>query len=132
MEITAPQHGVEQFHPGPPGQVVVAGTGLRPRGRLAGLAQAADRRCRADQAERLDGGRHLVARLDSDWARLTEPDFSEASSRLRRLARTYLLTYEMAGEQAWDAPRDPAWTLREIAEHVSGVSAYAEFVGNLR
>jgi hypothetical protein len=70
--------------------------------------------------------------LDSDWARLTEPDFSEASSRLRRLARTYLLTYEMAGEEAWDGPRDPAWTLREIAEHVSGVSAYAEYVGNLR
>ena len=67
-----------------------------------------------------------------DWARLTEPDFSEASSRLRRLARTYLLIYEMAGEEAWDAPRDPAWTLREIAEHVSGVSAYAEYVGNLR
>src|SRR6185437_15777853 len=34
--------------------------------------------------------------------RITEPDFSEASSRLRRLARTYLLTYEMAGEEAWD------------------------------
>ena len=70
--------------------------------------------------------------LDSDWARLTEPDFDEASSRLRRLARTYLLTYEMAGPDAWDAPRGPAWTLREIAEHVSGVCAYAEYVGNLR
>ncbi len=70
--------------------------------------------------------------LDSDWARLTEPDFDEAFSRLRRLARTYLLTYEMAGPDAWDAPRDPAWTLREIAKHVSGVCAYAEYVGNLR
>jgi hypothetical protein len=70
--------------------------------------------------------------LDSDWGRLTEPDFDEASSRLRRLARTYLLTYEMAGQEAWDASRSPAWTLREIAEHVSGVSAYAEYVGNLR
>jgi hypothetical protein len=70
--------------------------------------------------------------LDSDWARLTEPDFDEASSRLRRLARTYLLTYEMAGPAAWDVPREPAWTLREIAEHVSGVCAYAEYVGNLR
>ena len=70
--------------------------------------------------------------LDSDWARLTEPDFDEASSRLRRLARTYLLIYEIAGEEAWDASRSPAWTLREIAEHVSGVSAYAEYVGNLR
>ena len=44
----------------------------------------------------------------------------------------YLLTYEMAGPAAWDAPRDPAWTLREIAEHVSGVCAYAEYAGNLR
>jgi hypothetical protein len=69
--------------------------------------------------------------LDSDWARLTEPDFDEVASRLRRLARTYLLTYEMAGPATWDAPRDPAWTLREIAVHVSGVTAYAEFVGNL-
>ncbi len=69
--------------------------------------------------------------LDSDWARLTEPDFDEASSRLLRLARTYALTYEMAGPAAWDAPRDPAWTLREIAEHVSEVWAYAEYVGNL-
>jgi hypothetical protein len=38
----------------------------------------------------------------------------------------------MAGPDAWDAPRDPAWTLRKIAEHVSGVGAYAEYVGNLR
>jgi hypothetical protein len=63
---------------------------------------------------------------------LIELDFDEASSRLRRLGRTYLLTYEMAGPAAWDAPRDPAWTLREIAEHVSGVYGYAEYVGNLR
>ena len=69
--------------------------------------------------------------LDADWARLTEPDFDEAQSRLRRLARTYLLTYEMAGQDQWDAPRDPAWSLREIADHVSGVSAYAEYVGRL-
>ena len=33
-------------------------------------------------------------------ARLTEPDFDEASSRLRRLARSYLLAYEMAGPAA--------------------------------
>jgi hypothetical protein len=69
--------------------------------------------------------------LDADWARLTEPDFDEAQSRLRRLARTYLLTYEMAGPAQWDAPRDPAWSLREIADHVSHVYAYAEYVGRL-
>jgi len=38
----------------------------------------------------------------------------------------------MAGPAAWDTPRDPAWTLREIAEHVSGVYVYAEYAGNLR
>lgn len=40
--------------------------------------------------------------------------------------------HAMAGPAAWDAPREPAWTLREIAEHVSGVTACAEFAGNLR
>jgi hypothetical protein len=49
-------------------------------------------------------------------ARLTEPDFDEASSRLRRLAPSYLLAYEIAGPAAWDGPRDPAWTLRQPAE----------------
>jgi hypothetical protein len=33
-------------------------------------------------------------------ARLTEPDFDEASCRLRRRARGYLLAYEMAGPAA--------------------------------
>jgi len=35
----------------------------------------------------------------------------------------------MAGPAAWDTPRNPAWTLREIAEHVSGVYVYAEYAG---
>ena len=38
----------------------------------------------------------------------------------------------MAGPAAWDAPRDPAWTLREIAEYVSAVRAYADYAGHLR
>ena len=69
--------------------------------------------------------------MTDNRARLTEPDFDEASSRLRRLARSYLLADEMAGPAAWDGPRDPAWTLRRPAEHVSGVYACAEYVGNL-
>jgi hypothetical protein len=69
--------------------------------------------------------------LDADWARLTEADFDEACSRLRRLGRSYVLIYEVTGPAAWDEPRDPAWTLREIAEHVSHVDAYAEEVGRL-
>jgi hypothetical protein len=69
--------------------------------------------------------------LDADWARFTEPDYDEACSRLRRLARWYVLRYEAAGAAAWDEPRAGAWTLREIAEHVAGVRYYAEQVGAL-
>jgi hypothetical protein len=63
---------------------------------------------------------------DADWARFTEPDYDGACSRLRRLARWYVLRYENSGEQAWDEPRPGAWTLREIAAHVAGVQYYAE------
>ena len=69
--------------------------------------------------------------LDSDWARLTEADYDEACSRLRRLGRWYVLRYEAAGPDAWDEPRGGEWTLREIAEHVAGVRYYAEQVGSL-
>jgi len=89
--------------------------------------------------------------FDTDWSRFTEADFDEACSRLRRLARWYVLRYQAAGEAAWDEPRSgmggaagsgltlggaagsglTEWTLREIAEHVAGVTWYAEQVGSL-
>jgi hypothetical protein len=69
--------------------------------------------------------------LDADWARFTELDFDEARSRLGRLGRWYVLRYDSAGPAAWDAPRGEAWTLRQIAEHVSNVTFYAEQVGCL-
>ena len=69
--------------------------------------------------------------LDADWSRFTEPDYAEACSRLRRLGRWYVLRYETAGADAWDQPRPDAWTLREIAEHVAGVTYYADQVGSL-
>jgi len=69
--------------------------------------------------------------LDADLAPLTQADIDEARSRLRRLGRTYLLRYAAAGPAEWDAPRGDAWTLREIAEHVSHVYRYAEYVGRL-
>jgi hypothetical protein len=69
--------------------------------------------------------------LEADRPPVTEADLDEARSRLRRLARTYLLRYAAAGPAEWDAPRGEAWTLREIAEHVSRVHVYAEYVGRL-
>jgi hypothetical protein len=69
--------------------------------------------------------------LDCDWARFTEPDFDEASSRLSRLGRCYLLRYAVAGPAEWDKARGEAWTLRAIAEHVAEVTYYAQQVGRL-
>jgi hypothetical protein len=69
--------------------------------------------------------------VDADWGRFTEADYDEACSRLRRLARWYLLRYAAAGKAAWDEPRGGEWTLRQIAEHVSEVRHYAQQVGAL-
>jgi hypothetical protein len=69
--------------------------------------------------------------IDSDWARFTETDLAEARSRLSRLAQLYELRFAAAGPAEWDSPRTPAWTLREIAEHVAGVTWYADQIGTL-
>jgi hypothetical protein len=59
--------------------------------------------------------------LESDWARFTEADRDEAHQRLTRLARTLALRLAAAGPAEWDRPRDGHWTLREIADHLTGV-----------
>jgi hypothetical protein len=69
--------------------------------------------------------------VESDWARFTELDRDEAHQRLPRLARTFALRLEAAGPAAWDRPRGDNWTLREIADHLTGVLWYAEQVGDL-
>ncbi|MEV0595981.1 hypothetical protein [Nonomuraea cavernae] len=69
--------------------------------------------------------------LESDWARFTELDLDEARSRWTRLGQAYLNRYATAPD-AWDVPRDPNWTLRQIAEHVAEITWYAEQVGELR
>jgi hypothetical protein len=69
--------------------------------------------------------------LESDWARFTELDRDEAHQRLPRLARTFALRLAAAGPREWDRPRGENWTLREIADHLTGVLWYAEQVGDL-
>jgi hypothetical protein len=69
--------------------------------------------------------------LESDWARFTELDRDEAHQRLPRLARTLSLRLAAAGPQEWDRPRGSSWTLRGIADHLTGVLWYAEQVGDL-
>lgn len=69
--------------------------------------------------------------LESDWARFTEADLREARERITRLARTFALRLAAAGPAAWDAPRTPNWTLREIADHLTGIRWYADQLGRL-
>jgi hypothetical protein len=68
--------------------------------------------------------------LAADLAGFTEADLNEATERLRRLGRLYVLRFAAAGPQSWDLARDPNWSLRQIAEHV-GPAWYAEQVGDL-
>jgi hypothetical protein len=72
-----------------------------------------------------------VVTVDADWARFTELDLGEARQRLRRLARTFSLRLAAAGPDEWDVPRGGNWSLREIADHLTGVRWYADQVGRL-
>jgi hypothetical protein len=69
--------------------------------------------------------------LATDWAPFTEADLNEAGNRLRRLGQLYALRLRSLDEEALDAPRGQAWTIREIVQHVGGVTWYAEQVGRL-
>lgn len=69
--------------------------------------------------------------LDSDWARFTEADLEEARSRLHRYAELYRLRLTGVPAEELDRPRDPAWSLRQIAHHVANVVYYARQVGDL-
>ncbi|MFC7493688.1 MULTISPECIES: hypothetical protein [unclassified Nocardioides] len=67
--------------------------------------------------------------VEADWARFTELDLDEARQRIRRLGRTFALRLAAAGPEEWDLPRGENWTLREIAEHLTGIRWYADQVG---
>jgi hypothetical protein len=82
------------------------------------------------QPSRPDRWRGSSVTVAADWAPFTEADLDEAGQCLRRLADLYLRRLAAAGPAEWDRPRDPAWTLRRIAEHV-GRPWYAEQVGDL-
>jgi hypothetical protein len=67
-------------------------------------------------------GRRLT--LDADWARFTEADLDEATSRLTRLAATYRARLSTLDPDTLDAAGD-GWTIRQIVHHVSNVTWYA-------
>jgi hypothetical protein len=68
----------------------------------------------------------------ADFAWFTEVDLDEATSRLTRLAACYRSRLGALEPGILDArPDDVTWTIREVAHHVSDVTAYADMVGNL-
>ena len=69
--------------------------------------------------------------LESDWARFTESDLNEASNRLLRYAELYRVRLGGLSAAELDQPRPSAWTVRQIAHHVAGVTYYAHQVGDL-
>ncbi|MEQ7129079.1 hypothetical protein ABN034_31700 [Actinopolymorpha sp. B11F2] len=79
---------------------------------------------------RTDEWRASAVTVASDWAVFTEADRDEAEQCLRRLADLYVHRLAAAGPAEWDKPRDPNWTLRQVAEHVAS-PWYAEQVGDL-
>ncbi len=70
--------------------------------------------------------------IDADFARFTEVDLDEVTSRLSRLAACYQARLADLDAAQLDArPADDVWTIREVAHHVSGVTLYAKAVGRL-
>jgi hypothetical protein len=82
--------------------------------RLAGLATVPDEW----------HGRSVTT--DADFARFTEVDLDEATSRLTRLAACYRARLRDVDAATLDAAGDGAWSLRQVVEHVAGVTYYAK------
>ena len=66
---------------------------------------------------------------DADFARFTEVDLDEATSRLTRLAACYQARVGGLDVATLDGrPDEGTWTIREVVHHVSNVTAYADMM----
>ena len=69
---------------------------------------------------------------EADFARFTETDLDEATSRLTRLAACYQARLAGLDPEVLDArPDEATWTIREVVHHVSNVTGYAYMIGRL-
>ena len=66
---------------------------------------------------------------DADFARFTEVDLDEATSRLTRLAACYRARLRGLDDTTLDAPDGDSWSLRAVVEHVAGITYYAKAMG---
>jgi hypothetical protein len=67
----------------------------------------------------------------ADLAAFTEEDLDEARSRLRRLALIWDLRLRSLSDQQLNDGAGDAWTLRQVAFHVTVSAFYADSVGRL-
>jgi hypothetical protein len=97
------------------------------------LDHLAEIECRlADQQTLPDHWHGRMVTTDADFARFTEVDLDEATSRLTRLAACYQARLGRLDPQVLDTrPDEHTWTIREVTHHVSHVTSYAEMVGRL-
>ncbi|HEY3867757.1 MAG TPA: hypothetical protein VGM10_05385 [Actinocrinis sp.] len=97
------------------------------------LDHLAEIECRAAGRPTLPDRWHgRMVTTDADFARFTEVDLDEATSRLTRLGAWYRARLSGLDPRVLDdRPDEATWTVREVVHHVSHVTAYAEMVGRL-
>lgn len=69
---------------------------------------------------------------DADFARFTETDLDESTTRLTKFAACYRARLDGLDDRTLDArPDEVTWTIREVVHHVSHVTAYATMMGRV-
>jgi hypothetical protein len=94
------------------------------------LDHLAELECRlAKRATVPDQWHGRMATTDADFARFTEIDLDEATSRLTRIAACYQARLSTVADTDLDAvPDDGGWTLRQLLHHVAHVNVYADML----
>lgn len=97
------------------------------------LDHLAEIECRlAGQPALPDRWHGRMVTTEADFARFTEADLDEATSRLTRLAASYQARVGTLHPRVLDdRPGEDVWTIREVVHHVAHVTAYADLVGRL-
>lgn len=85
----------------------------------------------AGQPTEPDAWHGSVVTTPADLAAFTAADYDEAASRLRRLANIWDIRLRALTNDQLDATNGDAWTLREVAFHLTESAFYADSVGIL-
>lgn len=86
----------------------------------------------AGQPTQPDAWHGSMITTPADLAPFTRPDLDEARSRLSRLAQIWDLRLRALSDEQLDATDQGAWTLRQVAFHVTESAFYADSMGALQ